>query len=296
MATRPILPLDVQAAIERTRDAVLHHAIVTFNLIFPRLDGGVEASLVRPLMPMPASVKQELGAHASNLFDAEAQHYLGYSHSESELRAWLNALADAVTTGMMDEAKSKTVKASGFGPILRMDHTKLRASVLNSHCSPTEQSGAIRDALSDRVNHWAKNANEAPEVSWSDKAVRVQEQERTEQIIRPVNSDRAAQGDRPKDELDIAQPTRAVEEAEATEPFEADEITRRTSLLEDYRADPGTGNPSNRSIYRAKDSGIHKPQFYEWRDGRLSRDSETSKNFERFLRDKKPPIPRKPRP
>ena len=70
----------------------------------------------------------------------------------------------------------------------------------------------------------------------------------------------------------------------------ADEVHRRATLLEQYKE--ATGDPSNRQIYTAKNSNIHKPQFYEWRDGRLSSDSQTCQNFERFLREKKPPTPK----
>jgi hypothetical protein len=75
---------------------------------------------------------------------------------------------------------------------------------------------------------------------------------------------------------------------------EPDEVVRREHLLAEYKK--GTGNPSNKRIYEAKNSGIHKPQFYEWLRGELSPDSETTINFERFLAEKKAPVPRTPRP
>jgi hypothetical protein len=71
------------------------------------------------------------------------------------------------------------------------------------------------------------------------------------------------------------------------------EIERRQKLLADYMA--ATGNPSRYRIYNARNSGIHKPQFYSWLVGNLPSDSATCINFERFLCEKKPPIPRKPR-
>ena len=70
------------------------------------------------------------------------------------------------------------------------------------------------------------------------------------------------------------------------------EKDRRESLLREYKA--ATKEPSNKRIYEASNSGIHKPQFYEWINGVLPADSATAINFERFLRMKKPPIPRKP--
>lgn len=70
-----------------------------------------------------------------------------------------------------------------------------------------------------------------------------------------------------------------------------DEMVKRESLLTEYKA--ATGNPSNKRIYEARNSGIHKPEFYAWLRGKLPDQSATRANFERFLKDKKPPIPRK---
>lgn len=72
-------------------------------------------------------------------------------------------------------------------------------------------------------------------------------------------------------------------------PSELDEeIERRRKLLADYKA--ATGVTSNRPIYEAENSAIHKPQFYQWLKGSLPRHSATAINFERFLREKKPPF------
>ena len=73
----------------------------------------------------------------------------------------------------------------------------------------------------------------------------------------------------------------------------SDDESRREQLLVAYKA--ATGNPSNKSLYEAKNSGIHKPEFYSWVSGDLPADSATAINFETFLRLKKPPIPRKPK-
>jgi hypothetical protein len=70
------------------------------------------------------------------------------------------------------------------------------------------------------------------------------------------------------------------------------EIERRQKLLADYKT--ATGDPPDYRIYNAKNSGIHKPQFYAWKKGTLSSRTTTARNFERFLYEKKPPIPRKP--
>ena len=70
------------------------------------------------------------------------------------------------------------------------------------------------------------------------------------------------------------------------------ETERRKALLAEYKA--ATGDPADYRIYNARNSGIHKPEFYQWKKGVLPKDSGTTKNFERFLREKKIPIPRKP--
>lgn len=71
-------------------------------------------------------------------------------------------------------------------------------------------------------------------------------------------------------------------------------IEQRKKLLEEYKM--ATGNPSNKRIFEARNSGIHKPEFYSWLKGELPPESATSIAFERFLQLKKPPIPRNPKP
>jgi hypothetical protein len=88
----------------------------------------------------------------------------------------------------------------------------------------------------------------------------------------------------------IRRESRAPEE-HSTEQDE--EIERRKKLLAEYKA--ATGNPSSSRIYKARNSNIHKPQFYEWLNGTLPADSLTAVSFERFLRERKPPIPKEPR-
>jgi hypothetical protein len=71
-------------------------------------------------------------------------------------------------------------------------------------------------------------------------------------------------------------------------------IDSRKNLLVEYKS--AVGGTSNKSIYEARNSGIHKAEFYQWQHGELPDKSATTANFERFLREKKPPIPRKPKP
>jgi hypothetical protein len=48
-------------------------------------------------------------------------------------------------------------------------------------------------------------------------------------------------------------------------------------------------------IYTHANSGIHKPQFREWKNGTLKSESATTEDFERFLREKTVPVPRRPK-
>jgi hypothetical protein len=81
-------------------------------------------------------------------------------------------------------------------------------------------------------------------------------------------------------------PPPATQQTEATEPAST-EVERRAKLLEDYKL--ATKIASDRKVYQARNSGIHKPEFYKWRKGTLAPDSATAINFERFLREQKPP-------
>jgi hypothetical protein len=87
-------------------------------------------------------------------------------------------------------------------------------------------------------------------------------------------------------------PEKTLNEPESPTPN--DEVARCLRLLEEYKS--ATDRPSNRSIYTAKNSGIHKPEFLRWQRGELPKTSATCQNFERFLAAKKRPIPRNTKP
>ncbi len=105
----------------------------------------------------------------------------------------------------------------------------------------------------------------------------------------------------------VEQPSQTAEQGSSTaicEPFHASDpdeertvearrmVERRAKLLADYKA--ATGNPSSKKIYEAENSGINKPEFYEWKNGRLPDRSRTTKQFEAFLTAKRRLIPKKP--
>jgi hypothetical protein len=66
-------------------------------------------------------------------------------------------------------------------------------------------------------------------------------------------------------------------------------IERRAKLLAEYQA---ATSVTEYAIYMGN-SGIYKPQFLKWKAGILPVSSSTTQNFERFLREKKAPTPRK---
>ena len=71
---------------------------------------------------------------------------------------------------------------------------------------------------------------------------------------------------------------------------DANLIAQRRALLDEYRT--FVPEVSHKKIYESRNSQIHKPEFYEWLSGQLPSSSQTCVNFERFLREKKPPLPK----
>ena len=69
------------------------------------------------------------------------------------------------------------------------------------------------------------------------------------------------------------------------------EIKRiRAELFADYKR--RTGVRTKAAIYTAKNSGVHKAEFYEWLNGMLLDTSATARNLETFLRSDALPVPR----
>jgi hypothetical protein len=99
------------------------------------------------------------------------------------------------------------------------------------------------------------------------------------------------QENQPAEELALDETSHEDKETIISPASNENEIERRKKLLAEYKA--ATHDPSDRKIYEAQNSGIHKPQFYEWRNGKLLSNSITAKKFEAFLKAKKPPVPKK---
>ena len=69
---------------------------------------------------------------------------------------------------------------------------------------------------------------------------------------------------------------------------ETDLIATRAKMLADYKR--AAGVTADKQIYEHPGAGIHKPEFYKWRNGKLPATSATAINFERFLAPGVPPV------
>jgi hypothetical protein len=105
--------------------------------------------------------------------------------------------------------------------------------------------------------------------------------------------------EQPRKSAKTTRPAAIVESSHDSDPNEekpaatdvAQIVAYRGKLLEDYKS--ATGNPSSKKIYEAGNSGINKPEFYEWKNGQLPDRSRTTQQFEAFLKAKRRLIPKK---
>ena len=108
-------------------------------------------------------------------------------------------------------------------------------------------------------------------------------------IVASIKPNTPAQND-PLQQNNTIDPSAILEEKIQDLPIEPsiDELSalRSIRILEYKKANPGV---TDYQIYNAKNSGVHKPEFYRYVKGTLSSESETCKNFERFLAEKKTP-------
>ena len=134
MSERPKLPLDIQAAIEDTREAVLKKHLADLSLLFTS-DSILPISPIHMATPKPAKLKLQIRQFASTLFDIEASRYPQHATSTQQLKDWLNALA-VIVEG--EVAKELT-------PF---------ALLHDFHCSAQERSDTITEVLRERIDFW----------------------------------------------------------------------------------------------------------------------------------------------
>jgi len=234
-----------------------------------------------PLIPpaQPIAVSECLGEYAIQLFGVESCLY----PKDERLSIWLDNLARRVEGKIISHVLGLTNRPHGtFGSAL--------SGRLTYHVSEEQMRQSIRTALKSGAESPPKHPNisrPARPLPASYKVLPL-----TSEPITPV-SGRAIW--RPIAEV-IAATLNPIETtaqkipADPNPPLGQSLIDLRAALLSEYKK--ATGNPSNRRIYTAKNSGIHKPDFYAWLGGKLPTDSAMTINLESFLRLKKPPIPR----
>jgi hypothetical protein len=134
--SRPTLPLDTQAVIERTKQGIIDaRKVLCPHLFQPLLVMDIGSSLEPPPVRKTANVKIELGLYSSLLFDSEAEHYPILAGTGGELGAWLEALASSVQNEVMADTQRCSPR-------------------IHLHCSASERREAIREALAKRIDHW----------------------------------------------------------------------------------------------------------------------------------------------
>ena len=217
----------------------------------------------RPAPPrLPEHLRATLMAYARRLFLVEANEY----PASPQIERWFTKLAERVTERVM-RAVEYIDQPSFLGTILKAK----QIYGLSYHGLTDLQ---IRQAIGSALDE-IRTMSLARFQSVLNKATSNPETATAEGLHRS-----ALRMPKPNGESDNA----------AESP--AGIIERRRKMLSDYKA--ATGNPSEQRIYKASNSGIHKPEFLKWKDGRLPEGSKTTKRFEQFLKAKKSPIPRKP--
>lgn len=206
---------------------------------------------------LPEHLRVTLCAYARQLFQTECTEY----PVSPEIERWLTKLAGRVTERVMCTVES--LDASFLDAILGTKTDGLTYHGLTL----TEMRQAVESALEEVKN-----------------LTLVRYQSVVEQASGAVETEAPAA---------ISEPSHDSEpdEDEAVEAGSIEQIVEhRRKLLDDYKT--ATGIRADQKIYEAQNSGIYKPQFYQWKDGRLSSISKITKRFEQFLRAKRLPIPR----
>jgi len=255
--------------------------------------------LNRPAPKEPAAFKWVAADYAKNLFVAEAEKY----PESPELQTWLNKLRERTmvrATQFLDKIEDEGVAQNrSFG----------------YHGVPPEElfavmGNAIDDAIQDRLSRSRPILPPPlpPEVT----------QQMRDQAPAPIAATTAPASFRStltgkeisaytRAGIDIDSPAplmvalheQAKERASSREmpsiagelPELQKEIARRARLLTDYKAATGA---KDYHLYNAQNSGIHKPEFYQWVHGKLPAKSKTAKRFEAFLIAKKRPVRKNP--
>jgi hypothetical protein len=212
---------------------------------------------------LPVQLRSILKDYATALFYPEANEF----PVNLDYMRWLERLASRSAEQVMNSVAS--IETAGLG-ISSLKHHGL---------TMTEMRQAVDESLQDAVSFYLRQLTTAalpqPVEQPEEAPISGPHEQIPEELVRRTIAQ----------QRNIKPVRQKIRSGQVTN-VHPTEVERRTKLLADYKA--ATGNPSNKQLYQARNSGIHKPDFYKWRNGRLPADSSTTINFERFLREKKP--------
>ena len=219
-----------------------------------------ELRLQQPTLPLPPKQPEHLrtilGLYATHLFLKESDEY----PVSPKIELWLSKLADRVLARVID-AVDTLDSPPILNTILGMQH---KYGLTWHGLTPDEMKAAIRESL-----------DEVKALTLGRYQTAIEQQTKSMGII-------------PAPTVCEPSPSSDSDQTISAEGI----IEHRRKLLEEYKT--ATGNPPNQRIYRASNSRIHKPEFYQWINGILPERSKVTKRFEEFLRAKRLPIPRNP--
>ncbi len=272
---RPKFTPEVEAHVEKVQNhAELFawrqlQALQVLTPIAQRMERAAYPS--KPFDPPAAKKPHEIRMHIRNfaqaLYLAEANFYPDGPHIKEQFANLTGRILQRIRATVVD------VQAAGIKQALSLEHHGLSLEQMES-------------AALDELEGWISKRL-APDPPPDRPPLPPDVQAQMADASEPSNPPKVLTA---SDTLPASPPTT---EADLALVVDASEIQRRANLLQNYKT--ATGIRANQQIYSARNSCIHKPQFYEWCNGALPVSSATAQNFERFLTSKKPPIPRKPR-
>jgi hypothetical protein len=145
MAECPNLPLEAQAAIERAREHIYHHAQMTWDMLFHPISRGSPGAAVFSAKPTPAILALQFREYAQALFNAEALHYCDQAKNEAELQICLKELAERIAAEVISD---RWHDSHSF------------------HCSRAECEDAMGSGLATRIEHWMGEHRKVAARKW----------------------------------------------------------------------------------------------------------------------------------
>ncbi len=234
----------------------LQTALERVSNLIDEESAAAHSRFAQPTDKSPFDLQARVLQYLIELFDIHAHHHKFLILSYQAARGWYEPYLKKLTDNIITHAEKMTSGWVNAPTGAGLDGDDLKRD--------------LRVGLIGRCSHWkAEGLKRAREIEAEERAT--------------------AESGEPSTPLSIS-----AEAPPANRPVDIDRIkAERHLLLAEYKE--ATNNPSSRQIYEARNSGIHKPDFYSWLNGKLSAESAMSINFERFLRLKKPPLPKLPK-